>query len=109
MVRLVAIAALVLAMTGVAQAEQDQAPLFQRPQAESQQRFGKVADCKFRQAELIGLTRDQLREKCGLWSEAHDTTNAAGQSEQLVYVDYAMGPMIYVYLERGVVKTISTR
>jgi hypothetical protein len=48
---------------------------------------------------LIGLTRDQLRDKCGPWNEANRDAN--GEREQLVYIDYASGPLMYVYIESG--------
>ena len=58
----------------------------------SQQRFKRLLDCRFSAGQLIGLTRDQLRGKCGPWNEANGTIDANGEREQLVYIDYASGP-----------------
>jgi hypothetical protein len=83
----------------VAFAQQDQT---------SQQRFKRLLDCRFSAGQLIGLTRDQLRDKCGPWNEANGTIDAIGEREQLVYIDYASGPLMYVYVESGKVTKIQT-
>jgi hypothetical protein len=74
----------------VAFAQQDQT---------SQQRSKRLLDCRFSAGQLIGLTRDQLRDKCGPWNEANRHAN--GEREQFVYIDYASGPLMYVYIESG--------
>jgi hypothetical protein len=83
----------------VAFAQQDQT---------SQKRFKRLLDCKFSAAQLIGLTRDQLRDKCGPWNEANGKIGANGEQDQLVYIDYASGPLMHVYIESGKVTKIQT-
>jgi hypothetical protein len=74
----------------------------------SQQRSKRLLDCKHSPRLLIGLTRDQLRDKCGPWNEENLTVAASGEREQLVYIDYASGPLMYVYIERGKVTAVQT-
>jgi hypothetical protein len=74
----------------------------------SQQRFKRLLDCRFSAGQLVGLTRDQLRDKCGPWNEANGKIGANGKQEQLVYIDYASGPLMYVYIESGKVTKIQT-
>ena len=74
----------------------------------SQQRLKRLLDCRFSAAQLIGLTRDQLRDKCGPWNEANGTSDANGEREQLVYIDYASGPLMYAYIESGKVTKVQT-
>jgi hypothetical protein len=74
----------------------------------SQQRFKRLLDCRFSAGQLIGLTRDQLRDKCGPWNEANGTIDAHGERDQLVYIDYTSGPLMYVYIESGKVTKVQT-
>ena len=74
----------------------------------SQQRFKRLLDCSFSAGQMIGLTRDQLRDKCGPWNEANCTIDANGEREQLVYIDYASRPLMYVYIESGKVTKVQT-
>jgi hypothetical protein len=74
----------------------------------SQQRFKRLLDCKFSARQLIGLTRDQLRDKCGPWNAANLTVDANGEREQLIFIDYTTGPLMHVYIERGKVTMVQT-
>lgn len=66
-------------------------------------------ECRFAPSTLIGLSRDQLRAKCGIWSTSNLTTTAAGTSEQLVFNILPNYAGFYVYLTNGVVTAVQSR
>ena len=69
------------------------------------ERERKFFECIWHPDSLIGLTRDQLREKCGYWDKVNRTTTASGVREQIVY-SMVSGPRFYVYTENGIVTAV---
>jgi hypothetical protein len=48
----------------------------------------KILRCRQNVNELIWLSREKLRERCGLWSSNHTVKTAQGEVEKLVYSRY---------------------
>jgi hypothetical protein len=77
-----------------------------KPQEDAlRERERKFFECIWHPDRLIGLTRDQLREKCGYWDKVNRTTTASGVREQIVY-SMVSGPRFYVYTENGIVTAV---
>jgi hypothetical protein len=63
--------------------------------------------CSASPKDLIGLSPDDLRIKCGRWSRSSATTTRSGRFEQYIY---AIGPRVvmYVYVEKNAVVSVQT-
>jgi len=67
----------------------------------------KLLQCRGNKNSLLGLSRKQLRETCGIWARTHVSTRASGEFEQIIYgYTFHGGPFLYVYLENGIVTSV---
>jgi hypothetical protein len=64
----------------------------------------KLQRCRQNASALHWLTREQVRERCGLWSKSYTVKSASGPVERLVYSRYFV-----VTLRNGQVSTIRQR
>ena len=63
----------------------------------------KFQDCRTYISSLIGLSRDQLRERCGLYHRHTRYVDVAGTWEIWTYTNIDGSPLLSVYLENGAV------
>jgi hypothetical protein len=64
----------------------------------------KVLRCRQNTSELIFMNREQLRERCGLWSKSYTVKTADGEVERIVYSRYFV-----VTMRKGQVSSIRQR
>jgi len=64
----------------------------------------KLLRCRQDTLGLYWLTREQLRERCGLWSKAYTVKTASGEIERIVYSRYFV-----VTMRNGQVSSIRQR
>jgi hypothetical protein len=64
--------------------------------------------CRFNQQALIGLPRDQLRSRCGIWSGTQSLTTGSGTAEAITYgAAFEGGPFFTVYVQEGRVTAVA--
>ncbi len=64
----------------------------------------KVLHCRQDTIALIWLTREQLRERCGMWSKTYTVKTADGEIERIVYSRYFV-----VTVQKGKVSSVRQR
>jgi hypothetical protein len=64
----------------------------------------KLLHCRQNMLGLYWLTREQLRERCGLWAKAYTVKTASGEIERIVYSRYFV-----VTMRNGQVSSIRQR
>jgi hypothetical protein len=69
----------------------------------------KLIACKKGPNQLIGLNRQVLKERCGIWSEVQKTTSPTLYEEVAIYRDTSSNPVMFVYLRYGMVISVETR
>lgn len=69
----------------------------------------KFQNCRFGRTKLIGMARADVKAKCGAAHSNNVTTTARGMREQWVYSNIDGSPLLYVYVENGVVTAVQDR
>lgn len=64
----------------------------------------RLQHCRRNASDLYWLTREQLRERCGIWSKTYTVKTAGGEVERIVYSRYFV-----VTLRNGQVSSIRQR
>jgi hypothetical protein len=64
----------------------------------------KVLRCSQDRIALIWLSREQLRDRCGMWSKSYTVTTPDGEVERLVYSRYFV-----VTVRQGQVSSVRQR
>jgi hypothetical protein len=73
-------------------------------QATGSDREAKVLRCRENSDDLIWLNREQVRNRCGLWSNSYTVKTDKGEVERLVYSRYFV-----VTLRNGQVSNVRQR
>ncbi len=79
-------------------------PAFAQESPEVRDVHRKRILCRQQAEQLIGLDRNALRERCGIWSHINEDVTASGTREQIVFDRH-----LYVYLRNGVVTSVQKR
>jgi hypothetical protein len=61
----------------------------------------KVQDCRSNTQSLIGLDRDQVRNKCGAWDRSSVNVVENRRVEALVWSPSGSGAILVIYLGNG--------
>ncbi len=70
----------------------------------------KQMRCMWNPEQLIGLSRDDLRARCGYWLDVNTNYTQSGTFEQIVFGDPSVfSGRLYVYVRNGVVTSVQKR
>jgi hypothetical protein len=64
----------------------------------------KILRCSEDRIALIWLSREQLRDKCGMWSRSYTVKTADGEIERIIYSRYFV-----VTVQKGKVSSVRQR
>lgn len=61
----------------------------------------KMQVCRMRVQALVGLSRDELRSCCGIWTTSQVTAVRGSTLETMSYILPGTGPLLVVVIESG--------
>ncbi len=59
--------------------------------------------CRDNLQSLIGLDRNELQQRCGVWSRSYQSVTASRNTEQIFY------PHLFLYLDQGKITSANSR